>query len=46
VRSKPTAGQLALLLCDLQAHYGNPTPPAGADAMARLLTRGVASGAS
>ena len=30
---------LARLLSDMQAHYGSPDPPGGAEAMARLLTR-------
>ena len=30
---------LARLLSDMQAHYGSPDPPGGAEEMARLLTR-------
>lgn len=30
---------LARLLSDMQAHYGSPDPPGGADEMARLLIR-------
>jgi ribosomal protein S18 acetylase RimI-like enzyme len=30
---------LARLLSDMQAHYGSPDPPGGADKMAGLLTR-------
>lgn len=30
---------LAHLLSDMQAHYGSPDPPGGAEEMARLLTR-------
>jgi GNAT superfamily N-acetyltransferase len=30
---------LARLLSDMQAHYGSPDPPGGADRMAGLLTR-------
>ena len=30
---------LATLLSDMQAHYGSPDPPGGADQMARLLIR-------
>jgi ribosomal protein S18 acetylase RimI-like enzyme len=30
---------LASLLSDMQAHYGSPDPPGGADKMAGLLTR-------
>jgi len=38
--SAADAETLARLLSDMQAHYGNPDPPGGALAMARLLTRG------
>jgi len=31
--------RLAGLLSDMQAHYGSPDPPGGAEAMARLMTR-------
>ena len=31
--------RLAVLLSDMQAHYGSPDPPGGAAEMARLLTR-------